>query len=181
MADRLARPVVQFLYGADLHPERLAACCPHAEVVAIGELGGFRLAFFGHDELWDGGFETVVADEHAAVFGLVVALTGREADLLDKVRGVRLNGTGTHFHFPVAVGTPGGAVEAVLYKLDDGRQPSEPSAECLAYMVAGARHFGLPSAYVAELGAQASHPATFPVPRIAFPTIVSQAGGGCDC
>ena len=61
------RPVLHFLYGADLNPERLAACCPGAEVRAIGELKGFRLAFFGHSDLWDSGEETVVAAAGASV------------------------------------------------------------------------------------------------------------------
>jgi hypothetical protein len=175
------RPVLQFLYGADLHPERLAACCPGAEVRAIGQLKGFRLAFFGHGSLWDGGEETVIRDDSASVFGIVVAMSGREADFFDKVRGVRLNGTGSHFHFPATVETPVGPLGVVLYKLDDGRQPGLPSAPYLAYMAAGARHFGLPEAFVAELQSLASRPAGFPVPRVAFPAMAAAAGGGCAC
>ena len=175
------RPVLHFLYGADLHPERLAACCPGAEVKAIGELNGYRLAFFGNNDLWDGGEDTVIAEDGASVFGIVVAMSVREADFFDKVRGVRLNGTGSHFHFPVKVTTAGGVLDAVLYKLDDGRQPARPSQPYVAYMAAGARHFDLPADYIADLEALAVQPATTPVPRIAFPAIAAAAGGGCAC
>lgn len=175
------RPVLQFLYGADLHPERLAACCPGAEVKAIGELRGHRLAFFGHNDLWDGGEETVVAESAASVFGIVVALTTREADFFDKVRGVRLNGTGSHFHSPATVETPDGPLDVVLYKLDDSRNPALPSTEYVAYIAAGARHFGLPPESLAALEALSSCPASVPVPRIAFPAIAAAAAGGCAC
>ncbi|MBS1168459.1 MAG: hypothetical protein H6R00_4484 [Proteobacteria bacterium] len=177
----IVRPIVQFLYGADLHPERLAACCPGAEVKAIGELRNYRLAFFGNNDLWDGGEETVLAEDGASVFGIVVTMSVREADFFDKVRGVRLNGTGSHFHFPVKVTAAGGVLDAVLYKLDDSRQPALPSQPYVAYMAAGARHFGLPPDYVADLVALASRPATAPVPRITFPAIAAAAGGGCAC
>ncbi|WP_370675173.1 gamma-glutamylcyclotransferase family protein [Pleomorphomonas sp. PLEO] len=175
------RPVLQFLYGADLNPERLAACCPGAVVKAIGELRDHRLAFFGHNDLWDGGEETVLAEDGASVHGIVVALSTREADFLDKVRGVRLNGTGSHFHSPVTVETPDGSLGVVLYKLDDSRTPAPPSAEYVAYMVAGARHFGLPPICLAALETLPARPATMPVPRIAFPAIAAAAAGGCAC
>lgn len=175
------RPVLHFLYGADLNPERLAACCPGAEVRAIGTLQDYRLAFFGHSDLWDSGEETVVAAAGASVSGIVVALTAREADFLDKVRGVRLNGTGSHFHCPATVTTASGPVDVVLYRLDDGRQPSLPSREYLAYIIDGARHHGLSAASIAALAAIASRPAAFPVPRIAFPAMAEAAGGGCSC
>ncbi len=181
MADRIRRPVLQFLYGADLHPERLTACCPSAQVLGVGELKGYRLAFFGHNDLWDGGEETVQADEASSVFGLIVAMSPREADFFDKVRGVRLNGTGSHFHFPAKVATAEGDLDVVLYKLDDSREAAEPSGEYLAYMAAGARHFSLPLRFVAEIEALACHASGFPVPLIAFPAIAIAAGGGCAC
>ncbi|PIP00263.1 gamma-glutamylcyclotransferase [Pleomorphomonas carboxyditropha] len=175
------RPVLQFLYGADLHPERLAACCPGGEVKAVGVLRDHRLAFFGHNDLWDGGEETVLAEKGASVHGIVVALSTREADFFDKVRGVRLNGTGSHFHYPTRVETSGGPLDVVLYKLDDSRTPAPPSVEYIAYMAAGMRHFGLPAASLATLETLSARPATVPVPRIAFPAIAAAASGGCAC
>lgn len=177
----IERPVLQFLYGADLHPERLAACCPGAEVRAIGRLADHRLAFFGHNDLWEGGKETVVVEPGASVHGIVVALTSREADFFDKVRGVRLNGTGSHFHSPASVETPDGPLDVVLYKLDDSRTPASPSTEYVAYMASGARHFGLPPESLAALEGLSSCPATVLVPRIAFPAIAAAAAGGCAC
>lgn len=181
MAHQIARPVQQFLYGADLHPERLTACCPDAKVLSVAELKDHRLAFYGYNDLWDGGEETVLAAPGSSVFGVVVELSVREADFLDKVRGVRLNGTGSHFHSPVKVKNGADVFDVVLYKLDDGRQVSLPSNDYLAYMVEGARHFGLPPSYIAELQALTGRPAGFAVPRIAFPAIAIAASGGCAC
>jgi len=177
----LERPVLQFLYGADLHPERLVACCSGAVVTAVGTLADHRLAFFGHNDIWDSGEETVVTEPGAAVHGIVVAFTPREADFFDKVRGVRLNGTGSHFHSPATVGTPDGPLDVVLYKLDDSRTPALPSTEYVAYMAAGFRHFGLPAESLAALEALPARPAATPVPRIAFPAIAAAAAGGCAC
>lgn len=177
----IARPILQFLYGADLHPERLATCCPGAVVKTIGTLRDHRLAFFGHNDLWEGGEETVLADPGASVHGIIVALSAREADFFDKVRGVRLNGTGSHFHCPASVETPDGPVDVVLYKLDDTRNQTPPSTEYLAYIALGARHFGLPADSLAALEAMPSRPAPVSVPHIAFPAIAAAAAGGCAC
>lgn len=177
----IERTVLQFLYGADLHPERLAACCPAAEVKTIGALRDHRLAFFGRNDLWESGEETVLAAPGEAVHGIVVALTAREADFFDKVRGVRLNGTGSHFHSPASIDTPDGPLDVVLYKLDDSRTPAVPSAEYIAYIASGFRHFGLPSESLAALEALPTRPATATVPRIAFPAIAAAAAGGCAC
>jgi hypothetical protein len=173
-------PVVHFFYGADLNPERLAACAPRAVIVGVAELRGYRLDFFGNNANWDGGEESVIADPRTSVFGIVAELTSREEDGFDAARGVRLNGTGTHFHYPATVKSiaSGDEIEVVLYKLNDMGESAMPSAEYLRYMIDGARHFGLPGDYIAALQATPARPARCATPRSSF-SANPAAGGHC--
>lgn len=159
-----------FAYGSNMNPKQMAERCFAARVVCAACLPGYRLAFYGHNRVWDGGQETVVqtpgSDKDQAVWGVLYELSFSDAASLDLWCSVRLDGGGAYFHYPVlVVDATGSEHTAVLYKKDVLGQAVPPSSEYLTHILAGARGNGLPGPYVNHLEKLQSVPARYPVPK----------------
>jgi hypothetical protein len=74
-------------------------------VVAPARLVGYRVAFFGHNPVWDSGLETLVAEVEAETWGVLYRLRAAEWDRLDTCVGATIEGSGAYFHYPVEVVT----------------------------------------------------------------------------
>jgi len=155
-----------FAYGADMDLPTLKSRAGEAEVVGIARLVGYRLAFFGHNPIWDSGLETIVTDPAAETWGVLYRLRPAEWERLDTCLGATLEGTGTYFHYPVEVATPQGEQYLVrTYRKSSHAQPSLPSSEYLAHLTASATAQGLPSDYRNAMQALPSIPAKCSVPK----------------
>jgi hypothetical protein len=155
-----------FAYGADLDLARLRARAGDTQVVSPARLAGYRVAFFGHDPVWDSGMETLVADDQAETWGVLYRLRPLEWERLDLCMGANLDGAGAYFHYPVEVTTPSGETRLVrTYRKSARGEPCPPSREFLAHLLASARARGLPESYLATLSALPSTPARYPVPK----------------
>jgi cation transport regulator ChaC len=166
-----------FAYGENMHPEVMAARCAGAEVLGIGRLDGFRLGFFNHSGRWDGALESVVQEPGSTVFGVLYRLEFGEGETLDDYLDARLDGLGSHFHYPVdVILEDGSCTDALIYMMSDMGPARAPSAEYLGFLAEAARLNGLPGPYIEQLSAHASRPARYPVPRIGQ----GPAAGGCD-
>lgn len=167
-ADALLREELSglyFAYGSNMNEGQIRARCSKPVAVAVARLAGHRVSFHGYSRTWDGGLETVVPAPGHHVWGVLYKLSFRDWDHLDAWQGARLDGSGAYFHFPVRVTAADGSAPAVLlYKKDILGPPRKPSREYLAHIVSGAVQHRLPSAYIDELRATASAPATFGVP-----------------
>jgi hypothetical protein len=155
-----------FAYGAHMHIETLRALTGDASVVSSASLAGFRLAFSGYNPVWDGGSETLGADEHAETWGVLYRLRPLEWERLDGHMGATLEGTGAHFHYPVDVTTPSGdKLQVRTYQKSTRGEPRAPSREYLAFLLAAATARGLPATYRESLAALPVVPASYPVPK----------------
>jgi hypothetical protein len=67
-----------FAYGGDMDFATLRARAGGAQVVSPARLEGYRLAFFGHNPVWDSGMETLVADTKAETWGVLYRLLAAE-------------------------------------------------------------------------------------------------------
>lgn len=172
--------VVHFAYGIEMHPEEMARIVPSARLVGRAVLADHRLEFYGHSRVWDGAEESVVPEPGSVVHGVLYRMSPRDADRLDAERDVKLNGTGSRFHYPVEVLAEDGAIQpALMLKKDRRGAPRPPSSEYLARVVQGAELCGLPQPWVEALRGTVSVPAAYPVPqRIATLAVI---GIGCDC
>lgn len=170
-----------FVYGADMHPAQIGTRCLHPEVLNVARLPNHELAFFGHSKTWDGGQETVVACSGAEVWGVIYRLAYSDADRLDAWKDVRMDGSGTYFHYPTDVFAPTGVSYPVLfYKKDVCGASQAPTEEHLAFIVAGAEARGLPTDYTARLRRTPTRKALYPVPKpIRFDRSVL-AEGSCE-
>jgi gamma-glutamylcyclotransferase (GGCT)/AIG2-like uncharacterized protein YtfP len=155
-----------FAYGADMDLPGLRARAGGAEVVSTARLMDFRLAFFGHDPVWDSGMETIVVQAGAETWGVLYRLLPAEWDRLDTFHGAALDGAGMYFHYPADVTTPGGVQYQVrTYRKSAQGEPRLPSSEYLKYLIAKAAAHGIPETYQDALRAMPSTLARYPVPR----------------
>lgn len=146
-----------FSYGQDMNPDLMANC--GAEPISVARLAGFRLDFSGHSAYWGGGEENALPSPGRDVWGVVYALSFKDAEALDARQGARLDGTGPYYHYPVLVhDASGDAYHALMYRKSRGETPRPPSRAQLDCVVAGARARGLPENYVAELAARPIDP-----------------------
>lgn len=169
-----------FCYGDDMNPDRLRLACERPVFVGPARLAGFRLVFAGHSKEWDGGTEALVDDPAGEVWGAVYRLSRSDADCLDALKGIRLNGTGTRFHYFLDVVAPDGAIyETLVFQKTELGAPTLPGTEYLETLITGAELCGLPRAYLELLRSTPSRAASYPVPRRLAPNPALSAA--CDC
>jgi hypothetical protein len=155
-----------FAYGADMDLPTLKTRAGEVTVVAGARLAGYRVAFFGHDRVWDSGMETLVVEAQAETWGVLYRLRPAEWERLDACVGATLDGAGAYFHYPVEVVTaPGALLQARTYRKAVQGEPRLPSREYVAFLAAAARARDLPADYQARLQALPSSPAAYPVPK----------------
>jgi len=156
-----------FVYGANMNVEQLASRCGSPEPLGVARVADHRLAFFGHTAVWDGGEEAVVPQPGAEVWGMLYRMTFEQADRLDEWQGVRSDGSGPYFLFPVlAVDREGASHAAMLYRKDVCGEPARPSDAQRDFIVAAARAQGLPDGYVERLKGLEAKKAGYPVPAL---------------
>ncbi|EJW10897.1 AnfR protein, required for Mo- and V-independent nitrogenase [Rhodovulum sp. PH10] len=171
-----------FAYGATMNPSQIAVRRSRPAVVAVARLPGWALGFFGHSEVWDSALETLVPQAGAETWGVVYALTATDLDRLDAWQGVKLDGGGSYFHYPVEViGEDGATHHALFYRKAVMGEPELPSAEYLAFIAEGARARHLPAERVAALAAMPSRPARYPVPMGARDDVFLAPEHTCQC
>lgn len=80
--------LLYFAYGSNLSEEQMRRRCPGSALVGPGWLPGYRLAFGGHAERWQGAVATVEQVESGAVCGLLYTLTPDDLARLDGFESV---------------------------------------------------------------------------------------------
>jgi len=155
-----------FIYGVHLQPEQLARCCRAPQALAVARLADFRIDFCGYSKRWDGGAEALLEDAGVATWGVVYALDAEDAERLDLDLAVRVDGTGSYFHYPAEVEDQQGTIHSVLlYMRNSLADRRAPSAEYLARIAAGGKAMGLPDDYLADLARRPALPASCAVPK----------------
>lgn len=156
-----------FIYGSNMHPEQIARRCGSPERIGVARVAGHRLTFSGHTTVWDGGEEAAEPCAGEEVWGVLYRLPFEQADKLDDWQGVRADGTGAYFLFPVpAVDVHGVSHAALLYRKDVCGTPALPSDGQRDFIVAAAQMQGVPDGYLARLKALEVKKARYPVPRL---------------
>lgn len=155
-----------FSYGTHLLPSQIESRCTKPEVVARARLPDHEIGFFGYSKVWDGGVISVFAAPESEVWGVVYRLTVGDSNRLDTWQDVRLDGTGSYFHFPAEVfAEDGTSYRVLLYKKNMLGEATLPSLPYLDTIRQGAECRNLPEKYQASLLARAAKTPSYAVPR----------------
>ena len=145
--------MLYFAYGSNMDEQRVRGTdrCPEARFIFNAVLPGYRLVFIRRSE---GGDVTadVVADPDGSVWGVVYDITDSERRNLDAREGIH----GQAYRPKEVLAHPHGDIEqrvmVLTYTLSDpGCEEELPTPEYLGYMLRGARRWGLPDDYIAQL------------------------------
>jgi hypothetical protein len=180
--ERNDKAELYFCYGADMLQSQIERACGNPVFVSLACLRDFRVVFVGHSKKWDGAEEALVKSPGSEVWGVVYRLGYTDGDSLDAWKDIRLNGTGSRFHYPVTVTAPDGTeIPALIYQKSELGEARNPATEYLALVVSGAKERRLPKRYIDALMNVATTPARYPVPRQSAVGQELVAGLSCDC
>ena len=141
-----------FAYGPTLNPAVMAEVCRGAVAVGPAMLPDHALGFFGHSDTWDGAEKTLVRRPGSMAWGALYRMSSSDLDRLDLHQGVRLDGSGSYFHYPAeVVGADGQRFDVVFYKRAMNGEPRLPSTDYVAHIIRGAEAHGLPAEYLDRL------------------------------
>lgn len=143
--------MLYFAYGSNLDPVQMTRRCPSAQVVGVARLPAHRLTFPRPCESWGGGVAGIEAcDDDGCVEGVVYELCDEDVAALDRYEGVA---EGHYERRRVTVTTAdGGTLDTLTYYANtDPAGSPPPSQRYLDALLRGARHHGLPAAYIAAL------------------------------
>jgi gamma-glutamylcyclotransferase (GGCT)/AIG2-like uncharacterized protein YtfP len=152
------RVPLYFAYGSNLNPEQMAQRCPGHRVVGRASLADYALRFRGYGRDWAGAVGTVEPAPGSTVWGVLFDLTPAHYTTLDEYEGYDAPGAASNLYDRVLVSVrreDGSMVECLTYVI----RPLPEGLPSKAYrdtIVAGLRHHGLPSDYIASLEAHAT-------------------------
>ena|ERR1051325_10174364 len=145
--------MLYFAYGANMDEERIQAenRCPDARFIFNAVLPGYRLVFASRTEAGTIGADVAV-DHGSRVWGVVYDITESDRQKLDAREAAARR---AHRPKEVLVHPHGDLEQRVMvltYTVNDPTQAHQPpTREYLDYLLRGARRWGLPAAYIAQL------------------------------
>lgn len=131
-----------FAYGANMDVAGMAARCPRSRPLGRARLASHRFLVMAE------GFASVAPDQRTSVHGVLWDLALCDVPALDRFEEIS-RGLYKKFQLPV-LREPFGAACALVY-VGHWTQPGAPAPDYLAGVVAAARFWALPAAYVAYL------------------------------
>lgn len=139
-----------FAYGSNLDPRTFLGRRRMRPLdTRVARLGNYRLVFDLPVGAGERGVANLLVDPGASVWGIAYRIVSEQADRLDRSEGVPRSYRRT----AVQLGTADGVVSGFTYVCPRRSVGRKPSPRYMGLLLYGARHHGLPDAYVAELRA----------------------------
>lgn len=140
-----------FAYGSNLDP---GTFCGRRRIqprdARCGYLSGFDLRFDLAVGSGNRGVANLAHASGAMVWGVVYRINPTDGRRLDRSEGVH---RGFYRRAEVSIACGDGMITAFTYHSPHGREERLPSARYLGLIVSGARHHGLPAAWIEQLTA----------------------------
>lgn len=130
-----------FAYGSNMSAQQMAERCPGSTASSLASLVAFRFL------INERGVATVVPSADDVVHGVLWSTTDEHIAALDGFEGLA---KGNYTRETIEVDTAEGTVDALVY-LACHHEPGPPRVGYLETVLGGARAFGLPASYIAEL------------------------------
>ncbi len=121
--------------------KQMAERCPGSTAIGLAMLPDFRFL------INERGVATVVPEADAIVHGVIWSTTDEHIESLDGFEGLA---KGNYIRETIEVETDDGAVDVLVY-LASHQTPGPPRVGYLETVLGGARAFGVPADYIAEL------------------------------
>ena len=145
--------MLYFAYGSNLNEQRVKAAnrCPNARFIFKAILPGHRLVFTRNGDAGNCAADAI-PDPSSLVWGVVYDITDSDRRQLDAHEGVAIRA----YRPKEVMVHPQGDIEqrvvVLTYRASDAADALEaPSRECLDHLLSGARRWGLPDDYIAQL------------------------------
>ena len=149
--------MLYFAYGSNLDPRQLHQRCPAARFVAVAKLPDHRLAFTRYAKDRGCGTCDGVPDPGQDIWGVVLDISEADLARMDASEGYvpgRPLAENAYFREQRQVcrdGKPEQPLLVWLYFANRQPNPPLPNAAYKKQLVNGAKHWGLPEAYQAQL------------------------------
>jgi len=139
--DTLPNPHLYFAYGSNLDPEQMQWRCPDALAIGAARLDDWAWRIGGR------GYATVSPSIGSQVWGAFWNLSDEDLHTLDRYEGVA---GGLYRREPIIVIANDQPIETLIY-IENYNDVGLPSPDYLDRIIAGAKWFGLPGAWINEL------------------------------
>ena len=136
-----------FAYGSNMDWAQMQRRCPSSRYVAVARLPHYRFAIARHSRLRDCGTANIFADPGSEVWGIVYDVTGQDLLIMDGFE----DGYRRERVFVYDAGNGHHPMEALAYMAPREENAPLPNSEYKQLLLAGARHWRLPSHYCAML------------------------------
>lgn len=149
--------MIYFAFGSNMDPEQMRARCPSHRVLGPAYLPGHALCFPRRSPRRRCATAGFAAAAGKGVWGVLYELGDGDLPKLHEAEGYapgRVAALNRHDFVPVEVrrgGTEGETIRAFTYCARPDGSGAIPSRDYLDHLLRGAKHHGLPRAYVAAL------------------------------
>ncbi|AMJ63092.1 gamma-glutamylcyclotransferase family protein [Bosea sp. PAMC 26642] len=139
-----------FAYGLNMDPVGMAERCPRSKALGLARLPRHRFI------VTTDGYASVIRDPREAVHGVLWDCALADIRTLDKFEELA---SGLYVKISQPVIVPGGAKRAMVYVGRSG-EVGRPKLGYMETVIASARHWALPEAYIAGLARFLGRPET---------------------
>ncbi len=146
-----------FAYGSNMDPVQMRRRCPSARFVGVARLNKHRLAFTRRSTRRRCGVADVIPDRNDEVWGVVYRIVSRrDVRRLDEAEGFRRyrkrgNSYQRELRRVRLINSFARDLLIEIYLARPQRYPPRPSRDYIGHLRRGARHWGLPPDYQANL------------------------------
>ena len=136
-----------FAYGSNLHWPQMQRRCPSAKFVTIAKLPGYEFGITRHSRLRDCGTANVYPVQGKEVWGAVYDVIDADLDIMDGFED------GYHREFLSVYPLDNGShpLQVLVYVAAVEKNVPPPNPEYKRLILEGARHWHMPSTYIAML------------------------------
>lgn len=148
--------MLYFAYGSNMDCRQMLDRCPSTRFVSKALLTGYRFDFTRKSTRWQAGVMDIVQDEEGEVWGVLYDVTDSELPRLDQAEGCRAGDPRSAYRrvdVKVLPENGASALAAFAYEVVDKHSTIAPAREYMERILAGARFWGLPAAYILALEA----------------------------
>jgi gamma-glutamylcyclotransferase (GGCT)/AIG2-like uncharacterized protein YtfP len=136
-----------FAYGSMLEPDRLARVAPNARFQKVAHLPETRLYFARANGVWNGTLPTIRPEEGNTVWGALFEVDAEELAAITAAEAADGRVATQQFSVVDREGTR----HWVTTHIVEGPEGGEPSHDYIEHVVAGGRHWNLPTGWVINL------------------------------